>query len=171
MLKSTVRLAYHGEDIVITDPCYIVTKKDWPKFCDFLEQHGLYDKEESYGVPFGAIERAGLKTLGFDRVLCVGTATGDGSCDVINSLGERLGSFGVDAGLMAVFTLKEIEEYNPALNIDNLLSCESAALVEGFDGSIQIAETNGEDDEEYGTLVSVIGTGRSGKFSFRSDGI
>lgn len=172
MLRNTPALLYRGEDVIIADPCYIVKKEDWPKFCDFLEQRGLYDGN-NHGVPFGAIESAGLKSLGFDHVLCVSTATGDGHCDIIDHHGNYLGRFGVDAGLIAVFTVKEIKEYNPELDIKSLPRHNTAAIIRNFEGTIRIAEVNeDEGDGTLATLVAVIGAGKGyNNPNFRSDGI
>ena len=105
-------------------------------------------------MPFGAIETAGLKALGFDRLLCAETATGEGKCDVNKSLGEKLGGLGCRLRNDSCVCLKRNSEYNPKLDIEDLINCSLDVLIEDFDGSIKIAEMN--DEENFGTLVSVI---------------
>lgn len=152
MLVSTKELAFQNEDVVITDPCYVVMKDDWPNYCDYLEKHGAFDKSVKKG--FGALETAGLQSIGIIDTICANTIWGDWVCRVIRNNKtprRKIGEFCADAGLVAVFRLGEVKEYNSNYNIKKETACGLATLIKNFTGTIKIIN---KDDK-----VQVVGDG------------
>lgn len=87
-------LEFNNSDIVITDPCYVLKDSDW------RDPYG-YDLEE----------------FGIKNYLTHSTIYGDWSCTVFDtSTNNPIGYFCADAGLVGVFDLKELEEYNPGIS-------------------------------------------------------
>lgn len=125
-------------DIIITDPCYIIkdNSNDWEK-CNFGE-----DMEE----------------LGIKNYLCRDTIYGDWSCTTFNSdTHEKIGEFCADAGMVAVFLLDEVLEYNPDFDW-----CETrpwtTTLIKDFDGEVDFDVDY--TPNEYGeSSLRVVGRG------------
>lgn len=123
-------------DIIITDPCYIINEEnnngdDWEK-CDYGEF---------------------MEALGFTKYLSSSTIWGDWTCAVYNTdTGEKIGEFCADAGMVAVFPLKDILKYNP--NFDyHIKKPWTTTLIKNFCGEIDIVMN--ESNEE----IEVIGKG------------
>ena len=84
-------------DIIITDPCYILTDKD-----QYNDSLNLYK----------------LNSLGITNYLVEDTLYGDWGCtvfsgDTVNKDSKVLGYFCADASLVAVLDLNEVLKYNP----------------------------------------------------------
>ena len=138
-------------DIILTDPCYIIRENsnDWNK-CQCGDN---------------------MKTLGIKHYLCRDTIYGDWSCTTFDSdTKEEIGQFCADAGLVAVFLLDEVLEYNPAFDLYKS-SPWTTTLIKGFDGDIEmkVIHTEGVYDEDTkwykkgdkwaDDSLSVVGTG------------
>lgn len=125
-------------DIIITDPCYIAKDNDWPDFLD-----DVYNGENAIK---NFIERD--------------TIYGDWSCTTFNMITKKpIGKFCADAGMVGVFILSEVLEYNPLFNYHTEKPW-TTTLIKDFDGDIWF-EVEEEYDEEYGYdySVHVIGKG------------
>ena len=125
-------------DIIITDPCYIAKDNDWPDFLD-----DAYDGENAIR---NFIERD--------------TIYGDWSCTTFDMITKKpIGKFCADAGMVGVFLLSEVLEYNPLFNYHTEKPW-TTTLIKDFDGDIWF-EVEEEYDEEYGYdySVHVIGKG------------
>lgn len=129
-------------DIIITDPCYVVKDGDWT-LCE-------------YG---NAMDKIGL-----EHCMVRDTLYGDWSCSVFDSKSmKKIGSFCADAGLVGVFDLKELLQYDPEYR-DHIDNSYAAALIKDFCGTIQFVvkpcsedDDVDEGDEDY--YVSVVGHG------------
>lgn len=116
-------------DIIITDPCYILTEKDRDN-----DNLNLYT----------------LDKLGIYRYLVEDTMCGDWSCTVfsgntINNDSKVLGRFCADVGLVAVLDLNEVLRYNP--NFDYHINRPwTTTLIKDFKGTVQIVK---EEDKWY----------------------
>ena len=119
-------------DIIITDPCYIVKRgdkdadeDDWDR-CDYG-----YSMEE----------------LGISHYMARNTMYGDWSCTTFNSdTKEPIGEFCADVGMVAVFLLDEVLEYNPEFDY-HINRPWTTTLVKNFKGSVQFVVT--EETGEY----------------------
>ena len=118
--EDTQTIRFDNEDIIITDPCYImraehhnttpITEDDW---------HAC-----NYGFN---MEVFGFET---DKYLTHDTIYGDWSCQVINDdTCEVLGRFCADAGLVSVFRLKDILKYNSDYDYEEAIKYNSATLI------------------------------------------
>lgn len=129
-------------DIIITDPCYIAKDNDWPDFLD-----DVYNGENDIK---NFIERD--------------TIYGDWSCTTFDMITKKpIGKFCADAGMVGVFILSEVLEYNPLFNYHTERPW-TTTLIKDFDGDIWF-EVEEEYDEEYGYdySVYVIGKGTNTK--------
>lgn len=133
-------------DIIITDPCYIVKEENWEK-SDFGEN---------------------MDVIGFTSWLSRSTRYGDWSCttfkhDISNIeeylegleedgrlVGEEIGTFCADAGMVGVFLADEVLEYNPEFKAK--LSFWGLTYIKDFEGDVDFYVTNSN-------TVHVIGKG------------
>lgn len=116
-------------DIIITDPCYICKDGDWKK-CEYGEK---------------------MQLLGIENYICRGTIYGDWSCTTYNTdTGEKIGMFCADAGMVGVFLLDEVLEYNPDFDY-HIERPWTTTLIKDFDGDVEFRVV---DDE-----VKVVGNG------------
>lgn len=125
-------------DIIITDPCYIAKENDWPDFLD-----DAYDGKNE------------IKTF-IER----DTIYGDWSCTTFDMITKKpIGKFCADAGMVGVFNLSEVLEYNPSFNY-HIERLWTTTLIRDFDGDIWF-EVEEEYDDEYGYdySVHVVGKG------------
>ena len=138
-------------DIIITDPCYIIndnSTSDWER-CD-------------YG--------SNMEVLGINRYLTHDTLYGDWDCKTFNEKGNILGVFCADAGLVSVFLLDEVLNYNKNFVYDKY----TTTLIKDFKGTVQIVVEKNE-KRKYGCdySVHVIGHGinkKTGKpINFRTE--
>lgn len=136
---------YFEGDIIITDPCYVMKQstswedRDWSK-C----RHG-----------------SDMGVLGLGNSLVSDTVYGDWSCTVFegktpkpgsNRRPKKLGEFCADAGLVAVFKLKDVLQYNPEFNY-HIEKPWTTALIKNFKGNIRIVYNKRLD------MVQVLGFG------------
>lgn len=124
-------------DIIITDPCYITKNDDWSR-CEYGER---------------------MERLGIRNCICRDTIYGDWSCTTFNSdTDEELGKFCADAGMVAVFDLREVLAYNPEFDYHTDKPW-TTTWIKDFKGTVQFVVKHIEDEkwEEYS--VEVIGHG------------
>jgi hypothetical protein len=130
---------------VITDPCYVFPKEMWGDLCS-----RIFCRDRA-SVSSGVIGMDGFK------IWWGCTAFGDGSYQVKKS-GVAVGSFGVDAGLFAIFPLEFAKKYCKASVSDLLTRPDLAATLEmeGLviydDGNMRcgdiIVDTSGDTEAE-----------------------
>lgn len=153
MKNYTDVLAFRNEDIIITDPCYMLTDEDKAKADDYQSTHGAFDN--SIEKDFGAVETAALKTLGFNKVIAANTIIGDWSCKVYKKLKggkmRKIGTFCADAGEVVVAALKEIAEHNPNFDYKSCEQFGCAAIIKNFTGNVYIVNND--------RTVQIIGDG------------
>ena len=134
--EDTGIIHFDHEDILITDPCYIVKKNN-----------GNNDQDDDWGkCNFGTnFEVFGFKN---NRYLTHDTIIGDWSWDLINSNNNRLiGSFCADSGQVSIFTLKDVLEHNKDYDYNDEVKHGCAAIVKDFVGSVCIKVV--EEEEKY----------------------
>ena len=115
-------------DIIITDPCYICKEKDWEK-CEYGEN---------------------MEALGIYNYICENTIVGDWSCTTFNTdTNEPIGEFCADAGMVAVFLLDEVLQYNPGFDY-HINKPWTTTLLKGFDGEVdfEFVHTEGIYEED-----------------------
>lgn len=136
-------------DIIITDPCYICKDGDWRK-CGYGDD---------------------MSQLGINNYICRDTLYGDWSCTTFNSdTKEPIGSFCADAGMVAVFLLDEVLNYNPDFDY-HINRPWTTTLIKNFNGDVEfkIVHEEGVYDEDTPwhkkgekwkeDSVEVVGTG------------
>lgn len=111
-VKDTEVLHFNDETVVITDPCYVEREGD--DFWNFYTNKNI------------------------DNFIMRSTLYGDWSCHTINiDTEEELGTFCADAGMVAVFKLKELERYNKE-KADWCKESWCATVIPNFTGDVQI---------------------------------
>lgn len=123
-------MEFKNQDVIITDPCYVVSNDDdWEK-CN-------------YGMSMGS--------LGFKQCITASTIYGDWSCDTMKlKTNEVIGSFTADAGMVGVFNLDEVLKYNPDFKDFMEVSPWCVTVIKNFTGDIQILENNYDQVYVYG---------------------
>lgn len=117
-------------DIIITDPCYILKDEDY--YNDSMKEFGLTNFIES------------------------DTLYGDWSCTTFNTdNNEELGKFCADAGMVGVFLLDEVVDYNPDFDYHTEKPW-TTTLIKDFDGDVEIKTVVNKYGEEE---VRVFGKG------------
>lgn len=154
-------------DIVITDPCYIIKHRDQstrPKWSDYMRRDSYQGMSQEELVLVGYYEDHkrldeaqrkwdeenpddwnlcdygnNMNILGLTTWMTRDTLYGDWSCTTFNSdTKESIGGFCADAGLVSVFLLKEIMEYNPDFYTHHLEERDwTATLIRDFVGDVQ----------------------------------
>lgn len=133
------KLTFKDEDILITDPCYIIRddgERDWDRcHCG-----------------------SNWEALGIHKYVTKDTLYGDWGCTVWNSdTKEEIGQFCADAGLVSIFSLSEVKEYNPDIE----KWCEDhtwcATIIRGFTGTASIKVIF--DETNYDFEVRCVGEG------------
>lgn len=111
-------------DIIITDPCYITrVDKDW-------ERCGYGDN---------------MDALGIKHHMTRDTLYGDWGCTVYNTdTKEEIGQFCADAGLVSVFLLDDVLQYNPDFNY-HMERNWTTTLIPDFKGKVwfEVERTEG----------------------------
>jgi hypothetical protein len=93
----------HGR-YMITDPCYVFPSEMWSDLCE-----QIFCNDERKGCSdIGVIEMDG------HQIWWSNTAYGDGGYDVRKG-GVKVGEFGVDAGMFAIFPIEFVQKYKPDL--------------------------------------------------------
>lgn len=133
---SSRAVHYEHEDIVITDPCYVmrhdddITDDDWDA-CNYGSAM------ENLGNFFTA-----------DKYATGDTLYGDWGCTTYNrDTSEKIGSFCADAGLVSVFSLAQIHAYNPDYDPTERDWC--ATLIRDFTGDVTLAVGFDEKNVEF----------------------
>ena len=131
---------------VITDPCYVFPDEMWSDLCDKIFCREDEDKEcpES-----GVIEMDG------HQIWWGQTAYGDGGY-AVRVYGSKVGEFGVDAGLFAIFPVEFVKKYKPDLLEEKTLACTLSipAGVVSYDGGdmdcgqVAVCTSGNDEDEE-----------------------
>ena len=114
--KSLIPIHFDNEDILITDPCYIIKSDtdDWRK-CNYGNS---------------------MEALGLTTYKVRDTIYGDWSCTVFNTdTNEEIGEFCADAGMVGVFSLNEVLKYNPEFD-DHINKKWTTTLIKGFTGDV-----------------------------------
>ena len=144
--------------IIITDPCYIIRKEN------------QITKDDWIACNCGD----NMKVLGINHYICKSTIYGDWSCttykvddnpkEIIDNIVEAgkndrdygvecsdLGEFCADAGLVAVFLLDEVRQYNP--DIDTWIASHPwcVTTIKDFDGNVEYYVDENKDAHIYGT--------------------
>lgn len=128
---------YHG-DIIITDPCYVISDDDWDDFCD-------NDEIERF-LPSG-IARS--------------TIYGDWSCTTIDVATKNpLGHFCADSGMVAVFDLAEVLARYPDFR-DHIEREWTTTLIKDFDGDVWFEVKHNTRNDDFS--VHVRGKGKNSK--------
>lgn len=128
-------------DIIITDPCYIIR----------AEHHGTTPITEDDWMACGYGEN--MEVLGIRNSMTRDTLYGDWSCTVYDTDSkESIGEFCADAGLVSVFLLDEVLQYNPDFDYHKEKSW-TTTLIQNFKGTVQFVvehkEGVYEEDSEY----------------------
>ena len=114
---------YEHEDIIITDPCYVMRSdayndNDW-------DRCGYGSKMENLG------------SFTEDKYATADTIYGDWGCTTYNlDTDEEIGSFCADAGLVSVFSLEQVQAYNP--KYDPMKSPWCATVIRDFTGDVTL---------------------------------
>lgn len=153
-------------NIIITDPCYIINKKEVgvrPKMSDYKgleritgstpfkeytsEEMDIYNQYDKDCDEWKAKQTddwlkceygENMEVLGIKTYLTRDTIYGDWSCTTYNSDSkEELGQFCADAGLVSVFLLDEVLAYNPDFDY-HINRPWTTTLIKDFDGEIEI---------------------------------
>lgn len=149
--KSKRPIHFENEDIIITDPCYIINNDnddDWEK-CEYGDN---------------------MEVLGINNYKVRDTIYGDWSCTTFNSdTKEPIGEFCADAGLVGVFSLKEVLKYNPKFDYHTNRKW-TTTLIKNFTGDVWFeVEPYVSDGYESGE-VHVVGKGNI-NFETRQTGL
>ncbi|MBQ3178777.1 MAG: hypothetical protein IJB52_13230 [Clostridia bacterium] len=111
-------------DLLVTDPMYVMQAgDDWGR--------------SEYGF---RMEELGVRTY-----LTAETLMGDWDCRAYDAVsGKEIGRFCSDSGLVSVFRMEEILQYNPAYK-EHLIRPFTAAWIRDFRGTVQftVRKTNG----------------------------
>lgn len=171
-------------DIIITDPCYILKHRDdttaprWEDYMRLPSYQGMNKKqleEVGYFEDYKNLQAAKAKweeenpddwdvcdygysfeALGFKKWMSRSTIYGDWSCTTFDmDTRGALGRFCADGGMVAVFDLKEVLEYNPEYD-DHFKKPWCVTLIENFKGTVQFVVDEDTDNE---FSVHVIGHG------------
>ena len=177
-------------DLLITDPCYFMkerdesTAPDWDAFMTHDYEHAGDSKEmkEAYKADVARYRQArdewddanprdwdvcdcgnSMDKLGFVHSMNRSTLYGDWGCTTYNlDTKEPIGHFTADAGLVGVFLLEELRNYNPEY-ADELETIEKngklycTTILRDFKGTVQFVVKEEEPDREY--AVHVVGRG------------
>jgi len=103
-------------DVIITDPCYILTDEDY--------------KKSNYG--------SNLHECGFTIYLVANTGFGDWDNFIETENGQNLGDFCADSGQVCVVLKSEVEKYGSKLFT---YADYCYATIKDFDGDIEIDTT------------------------------
>ena len=166
-------------DIIITDPCYITKNRDettrpkWSEFMDResyqgmskaeLDECGFFEKHARMRAAQEAWDKEhprdwivcecgdNMEALGFRNYLSASTGYGDWSCTTFNSdTDSEIGQFCADAGMVGVFLLDEVLEYNPDYNY-HIERPHTVTLIKDFHGTVEIIRE--------GETVYIVGNG------------
>lgn len=174
-------------DIIITDPCYIIkhrdesTKPKWHEFMKLDSYQGMSRKqmeEAGYFEDYAKMQEAQDKwdeenpddwdvcecgyemgELGLKTWMSRDTLYGDWGCHTFNAdTKEVLGEFCADSGMVGVFDLNEVLEYNPDFD-DHIKKPWTTTLIKDFKGTVQFVVEENKRSRGENFNVRVIGRG------------
>ena len=90
-----------NSNLIITDPCYLLSKSDWNKLTNHLHR----DEEE-----FNETSSMVLNNIGI-RGIIRNNRVGDGRFNIISSRGDNVGTYWVDSGLVCFIDHDSYLEY------------------------------------------------------------
>lgn len=135
---------YEHEDIIITDPCYILRKED------------ITDDDWSACEYGSAMEKLG-NFFTLDKYATADTIFGDWGCTTYNTdTKEEIGGFCADAGLVSVFSLAQVKAYNPDYDPTERTWC--VTLIKDFTGDITLTVKFDEESSELTRYVEGKGS-------------
>lgn len=115
--------------IIITDPCYLI-----PNDADY--------EKTNYGEQ--------LDKLGFTTFLVADTGFGDWDNAITKDDGTILGNFCADSGQVCVVLAEDAIEYYPEMAQIVKLKSSMHAIIEDFDGDVEIDTSNSNRTMIYG---------------------
>lgn len=115
--------------IIITDPCYLI-----PNDADY--------EKTNYGKQ--------LDKLGFTTFLVADTGFGDWDNTITKDDGTILGNFCADSGQVCVVLAEDAIEYYPEMAQIVKLKSSMYAIIEDFDGDVEIDTSNSNWTMIYG---------------------
>lgn len=134
---------------VITDPCYVFPDEMWSDLCD-----KIFCREDDMGEGKKKSPDTGAIEMDGHQIWWGQTAHGDGGYTV-RLYGGKVGEFGVDAGLFAIFPVEFVKKYKPDLLDEKTLACTlsiPAGVVSYNGGDMDCGQvavcTSGKDDDE-----------------------
>lgn len=117
-------LSFKNEDVIITDPCYIMREKDSSCDVDDWDRCNCGSNLEALGITY------------YDTKP---TLFGDWQCCVVNKdSGEIIGNFSSDSGMVSVINYNQVLMYNPEITKKGLEESKSALILRGYTGDISI---------------------------------
>ena len=145
---GAIHFRLKADTYVITDPCYVFPDEMWDDLCDKI----FCREDEGKECPeSGVIEMDG------HQIWWGQTKYGDG-CYNVKVCGSKVGEFGVDAGLFAIFPVEFVKKYKPEMVGDTQLGCAlqiPAGVVSYDDGDMIVrsvtvctSENDMDDDDE-----------------------
>lgn len=167
MRTGMKRIKMEGH-LIITDPCYIVRKRDEsdrPKWSDFMsytdirlypDYNEITKDSEQFRREYSTLDKAeirwqsehpddwddfdgAMKKSEISAYITHRTLCGDGSYDVIeNHSGMKLGSFCVDSGEMGIFRFSDVMTYNPEYDYAAAEKRGTACIINDFKGEVFI---------------------------------
>lgn len=143
-LVDTKALTFKNEDVLITDPGYILT-----------------DEDENIGIDNSNLEE--YREKGLTKSIIHETIYGDWDCEVKDVDTHRIiGKFTADGGMVGVFSLQEVLGYNPKFKDEYIIRYPNTnTIIQNFTGTVKIVvELN-----DYRFSVHVVG---EGNISFKS---
>lgn len=121
---DSVPKAFDG-DIIITDPCYVIDDDDWYAI-DVAQKFVISDGGLLCNRSFG-----GMNFIYRDTIY------GDWGCTTFNTdTKEVIGNFCADAGLVSVFLLDEVLQYDPSFDY-HINRTWTTTLIKDFKGTVQ----------------------------------
>lgn len=113
-------------DVIITDPCYVMRHEDGRITQLTEDDWGACDCGEN------------MEVLGFTNYMTRDTLYGDWGCTTYDmDTKQPIGRFCADAGLVSVFLLKEVLEYNPMYRDYKDPEDYSVTCIKDFKGTVQ----------------------------------
>ena len=125
-------------DILLTDPMYLIRK----------DSENDWDTVLSEGYDHAALHLLGIRTY-----LSV-EAGEDGSLEVQNDAGERVGEFCTDSCLFCVCDLKQVLAYNPDFLTNYAKYPNTFCVIRDFEGEVSVTRD--------GARVRFEGIGKNG---------
>ena len=133
--------------LVLTDPCYVVREDsdDWER-CAYGDNMGVLGLHSFIAKPtlVGDCNCAAYKVFDnpYKVVDTIARSVEDGMDFIVPSC--YLGSFGVDSGLMGIFSLYELKAYNPKIEEWIASHPWCATVIPDFDGEVNYYEYGGD---------------------------